>query len=240
MKLPRSMPAPEVSATHATWSLAFCDPRSPHEVCFGLERELMTLFTSSLEGEILVARAAPTINGIQYTFVLRFEAAGASCHHYVLHMKGDWAAQPATHHEYFGKTVVSWFELWTRGLQPAPVPSHRGDRTRYDELVRAGMVAEAQLSTVPAIQAAIVDALRRGASFRTAHKEGGTTLRWENQRYIRSDYGESSDQQVYPSEAEFLKALRQFYDWETSRNVYPAKVPDLDAWKLIFRLLWWD
>ena len=40
-----------------------------------------------------------------------------------------------------------------------------------------------------------------------------------------------------PAEAEFLEALRKFYDWETSRNVYPEKVSDFVAWKLILRLL---
>lgn len=40
-----------------------------------------------------------------------------------------------------------------------------------------------------------------------------------------------------PDEAEFLEALRKFYDWETSKNVYPEKVSDLVAWKLMLRLL---
>jgi len=39
------------------------------------------------------------------------------------------------------------------------------------------------------------------------------------------------------ADAEFLEALRRFYDWETSVNVYPEKVTDLVAWKLILRLL---
>jgi hypothetical protein len=44
---------------------------------------------------------------------------------------------------------------------------------------------------------------------------------------------------VLSSELEFLKALRQFYDWETSKNVYPEKkVSEMVAWRLMLRLLW--
>ena len=31
--------------------------------------------------------------------------------------------------------------------------------------------------------------------------------------------------------------LRQYYDYETSKNIYPEKASDLVAWKLILRLL---
>ena len=40
-----------------------------------------------------------------------------------------------------------------------------------------------------------------------------------------------------PVEAKFLEALPKFYDWETSKNVYPEKVSDLVAWRLMLRLL---
>jgi hypothetical protein len=49
--------------------------------------------------------------------------------------------------------------------------------------------------------------------------------------------GDYPDAVVYPSEPEFLEALRNYYDWETSKNVYPQKVSDLVAWKLMLRLL---
>jgi len=42
---------------------------------------------------------------------------------------------------------------------------------------------------------------------------------------------------VFSSEAEFLEALRKFYDWETSKNVYPEKVSEFVAWRLMLRLL---
>ncbi|MBL7983413.1 MAG: hypothetical protein JNM91_00375, partial [Flavobacteriales bacterium] len=42
---------------------------------------------------------------------------------------------------------------------------------------------------------------------------------------------------VYASEAEFLDMLRKYYDWETSKNMYPEKVSELVAWRLMLRLL---
>jgi len=34
-----------------------------------------------------------------------------------------------------------------------------------------------------------------------------------------------------------VRFLRKFYDWETSRHVFPAKLAEFDVWKLILRLL---
>ncbi|MEI9863519.1 MAG: hypothetical protein WDN00_02985 [Limisphaerales bacterium] len=79
--------------------------------------------------------------------------------------------------------------------------------------------------------------MKQGASFATAHKEGGTNIRWLNGIFVRADYGESEDRKEFYSESDFLTALRKFYDWETSTNVYPDKVSDFEAWKLILRLL---
>lgn len=45
------------------------------------------------------------------------------------------------------------------------------------------------------------------------------------------------DHITYANEAEFLEALRKFYDLETSKIEYPEKVSDLVAWKLLLRLL---
>ncbi len=79
--------------------------------------------------------------------------------------------------------------------------------------------------------------MKRGARFTTSHKEGGANICWANGRFVRSDYGDNPAHQAFSSEADFLEALRQFYDWETSKNLYPNKASDFVAWKLILRLL---
>lgn len=42
---------------------------------------------------------------------------------------------------------------------------------------------------------------------------------------------------VFYSELECLDALRKFYDWEASKNVYPEKVSELVARRPMLRLL---
>ena len=79
--------------------------------------------------------------------------------------------------------------------------------------------------------------MKSGAKFFTSHKEGGTHISWQNGRFVRSDYGESDEREEFTDDGEFLKFLRQFYSWETSRNLYPEKASELTAWKLISRLL---
>ena len=93
------------------------------------------------------------------------------------------------------------------------------------------------MDSVSSIQQIIVERMKRGATFSTAHKEGGTILKWLDGRFIRSDYGENPDLIKFADETEFLKALRQFYDWDTSKALYPSKASDFDAWKLILRKL---
>ena len=79
--------------------------------------------------------------------------------------------------------------------------------------------------------------MKKGARFSTSHKEGGTNITWNGDRFVRDDYGDYPDHITYASEAHFLDALRKFYDWETSKNGYPEKVSELVAWRLMLRLL---
>lgn len=45
------------------------------------------------------------------------------------------------------------------------------------------------------------------------------------------------DAHVFHSEPEFLESLRNYNNWETSKNVYPEKVSEFVAWKLMLRLV---
>jgi hypothetical protein len=80
--------------------------------------------------------------------------------------------------------------------------------------------------------------MKSGARFTTSNKEGDTNITWNGSRFVRIDhrrlsrYGRVLQRGGIPG-----SMLRKFYDWETSKNVYPEKVSDLVAWKLILRLL---
>lgn len=108
---------------------------------------------------------------------------------------------------------------------------------RFVKRPEEALSAEQHLDSIPRIQIAILDSMKQGASFCVCHKEGGTNIYWRNGGFVRSDYGEEPAQQTFANEQEFLDFLRRFYDWETSKHVYPNKVPEIEAWKLIYRLL---
>lgn len=226
------------TATGATRLLHFQDERPPHEIQFELERRLMTLFVPTMENGRLIMRAQANVAGGRYFFELCFEAALLLTNCYSLRAETSWAEQAATHHDYYRKTSDSWFQHWTRDLQPAnPPKANAGSTGRYQKLCAAALQAEAHLDTIPAIQQSIIAALKRGGRFTTAHKEGGTNIFWQSGRFVRSDYGDYPDEQKFTDEAAFLKMLYQFCHWDVSRNAGPDKRSEFDAWKLILRRL---
>ncbi|MBL8002058.1 MAG: hypothetical protein JNL05_08870 [Flavobacteriales bacterium] len=227
------------TATSAKRLLHFRDHRPPHAIQFALERDLMTLFTAAMQNDRLIMVASAKVVGARYDLTLRFEVAMPNTHCYSLCVETSWADAAATHHDYYRHTADSWFSHWTRDLQPAEPPEdlEEGSSERYQRICAASLNAEAHLDSVPALQQAIIAAMKSGARFSTSHKEGGTHITWTGERFVRTDYGDYPDHITYASEAHFLDALRKFYDGETSANVYPEKVSELVAWRLILRLL---
>ena len=226
------------TATSAKRLLHFNDHRAPHEIQFALERDLMTLFDATMKNDRLIMTASSKVVGSWHHFTLRFEAAMPNTNCYLLCVETSWADAAASHHNYFRHTAGTWFEHWTRDFQPAEPPEvDEGSSERYQRICTASLNAEAHLDSVSAIQQTIVAAMKRGARFSTSHKEGGTKISWDGQRFVRSDYGDYPDHITYASEAQFLDALRKFYDWETSKNVHPKKASEVVAWRLMLRLL---
>ena len=225
------------TTTSAKFLLHFNDHRPPHTIQFALERDLMTLFAISMENERLIMTASAKIVGARYDFTLHFEAAMPQHNCYSLCVETSWADAAATHHDYYRKTAGSRFEHWTRDLQPAEPPDADGAPERYQAICLASLNAEAHLDSIPALQQAIVAAMKRGGRFTTSSKEGDTNFRWSGDRFVRTDVGDYPGTVVHASETEFLDMLRKYYDWETSRNVYPEKVSELVAWRLILRLM---
>lgn len=91
-------------------------------------------------------------------------------------------------------------------------------------------------AAISAVQQEILAALRAGAEFRTAHKEGGTTIRWQRGRFVRQDYGDWSERAEYTDEAAFLAFLERFFEWE-SRSFQKIELPSAQRWGNIRQLL---
>lgn len=221
-----------------THVLHFQDARPPQEIQFALERDLMVLFAPTMENGKLTMAARPKVNGSEYQVTLHFEAALTDKNCYSLHVKTSWEGQATPQHDYQRKSAAGWFSFWTRDFKGATPPAADADSaTRYEKLRDAARQAEAHLDTVPALQQAIVEAMKLGAYFSNSDKEGSTKISWKNGRFVRVREGDDPSYVPYASDAEFLIALRQYYDWETSSNIYPNKAADIDAWRLILRLL---
>ena len=224
------------SATHARRLLHFRDRRPPHEVQFALERELMVLFAGAIDEGQLRLLARGYVNGARYFFELRFEAALLLQNCYSLRVEGCWVEHPVANHEYFRKTSEGWFKLWTRDLRPANPPKAGATSSgRYRKLAEAALKAEAHLDSVAAIQQAIVEGVKRGGRYGTSHKEGGTNIFWRHGNFFRSDYGDYPDNKAFTDEAEFLKMLRQFCQFDVTRNSGTKPLSEFDEWKLILR-----
>lgn len=100
---------------------------------------------------------------------------------------------------------------------------------------KATVDAQSYPDAVAAVQRAILDGLRRGATFGTSHKEGGTNIYWRNGRFIRNDYGDYPGVREFTDEGEFLKMLRQFCHFEVTRSAGKEPLSELEVWRLILR-----
>lgn len=209
----------------------FEDRRSPQEIQCQLERTLMTLLEATA-GEQLRYAGTLRMGDVTYDVRLCFEAAMAEANAYTLRMEATW---PDPRWE---SSAVTWLDHWMRGFAPADrATSGTNSPERYQALAQAALRAEAHLTDVAAVQRAIVEAMRRGGTYGTAHKEGGTNIRFRAGVFVRADYGESERVEQFTTEEAFLKFLRRFFDYEVSRHCEPAKPAEYVAWKLLFRLL---
>lgn len=227
-----------VTKTSESRLLHFRDARPPHAIQCDLERDHMVLLRPAMENGRLQYSIESRINGTSYRILLRYEAAFENTHCYTLFIEISWQDQPATAHDYHARSSAGWLDLWLSRYTPSnPAPASGRSEQRYRDTVAEAVAFEHHLVDVPAVQQAILQGLRDGGRFSTSHKEGGTRILYSNGAYVRSDYGDNISDERYADETTFLTALRQFYDWQTSRATYPEKVDELTAWKLILRLL---
>ncbi len=222
--------------TCATRVIHFRDSRPPHEVKLALERKLRVLFNTAMVHSCLCMQAKAVLVGAAYQFLLRFDAALQTCNCYSLTMDVSWPELTAEHSDYYRKTSASWFEFWTREFVANDPPlANEGSLQRYGQLCDDAFEAEKELDSVAAIQLAIVTAMKRGASFRSSHKEGGTIISWRSEHFVRTDYGDYPDEKLFEDESQFLMMLRQHCYWEVHQQSGEEQLSEVDIWRLILR-----
>lgn len=221
--------------------MQFCfrDRRTPEHIAFALEGSLRTLLAPGMEGESLVYRGAVKVPDLTMALAveLRFEDAAPHGHAYAVRGEAQalLPAYPVT-----PRQAAGWFGAYTNhlGFQEDTEPPPRGsDRAAYRALAASALAAFGQPDTVAAIQAKIASAMADGATFSTAHKEGGTRIFFVNGKYRRADYGESDDWEIFKDEAAFFAWLRQFFDWDLTRSWYPDPPSELQVWQLLLRMM---
>jgi hypothetical protein len=222
----------------ATQTVRFTDRRAPQEIQWRLERDLMELFAPLADAPKFTLQATIRRGSQRFGLLLTLDSASEATNRYSFTAElSDHGPQPDTA-EQLARTLTSWMGFWTRGLTPdGSAEVSTGSSARYARVVEEALGAEAHLTDVPSLQQEVVRRMREGAIFRTAHKEGGTTISHRDGRWSRVDYGESTTSEHFHDEATFLVFLRRFFSAEVSRNAAPDEVPEEKAWRLILRLL---
>ena len=215
----------------------FRESEPPQAIQRRLEHDLMARLLPSMEGGRLVYRGQVAVNGATCHVELVYEAALAGTNAYALRLEMRWPGTSPDYHEYHRKASTGWFDLWTRHFIASEAKiSAESHPKRYAAVAAEAMAAESALAQPSDIQQEILRRLRAGATFSTAHKEGGTTISWRNGRFLRADHGESTHSESFPDDAAFLAFLRRFFEWETRRGSH-GEPGEHDRWTLILRLL---
>ena len=219
----------------AVLALHIIDSRAPQDVQAQLERNTDAVFAPVDNVDDPIRSAVLRCGTLQYRLTLTLVSVLARGNGFRLDV-AVFAHEARADEQALLRHAQAWIGVWTHGLRivPGPQPGE-GSASRLQALAGAWRAAEVPLGQIATMQHSILQAMRDGATLATAHKEGGSNIRFDGRRYEHTEYGENESIRHYASDAQFLDFLRQFFDYETSRHVWPARVPEVDAWRLILR-----
>ncbi len=138
------------------------------------------------------------------------------------------------------------FQYWRRNLQAAPSMDRLDSASEelYAQRAIEAVEETARLANqkedpapIRVLQQDVLEELRKGRSFRTAHHEGGTILHFDGKNFVRSNWGEEESREVLTTDDDMLDCIRAFYDWDSRKDSYPHRPPELEVWEFIKRQL---
>ena len=226
----RGLVESELAAGNSIVDIGHSHPAPPVGAYVLLARKINTRVRATGDGLLFRARNSSSHSG---------EITDAVGHFFVLEaadpppLEPDMEAIRAAHAPRMDARTT-WAE---RPAGAGWVMERPADTPPGDHGAETGLGSGLALDTVAAVQAAIVDGLKRGGTFSTAHKEGGTTIAWRNGRFVRSDYGDFPDLTVFTDEAEFLSMLRRFCEMDVTRETGKKPISDFEVWTRILQLL---
>jgi hypothetical protein len=220
----------------------FTDARPVLEVKYDIEKRVNRLLPRDPErpGELVFRAYSKSYTSDGGTTVeLRLEAAYETHNLYALQYDVDGSADPSRE-KTWEENISRMFTRWTDGLAMTEdrAPS---SPARYRQVMEETAAGEPNKTNkdddeaIRVVQDAILEGLRQGKSFFTAHHEGGTNIQFLGGSFVLADYGESTDREEFSSAAEFLARLRKFYDHESRREWSPHTPPEIEAWRFIER-----
>ncbi len=119
-------------------------------------------------------------------------------------------------------------------IRAAHAPSAREMPHPDDRYVAPGAVAPEcapVLDTVEGVKGTIVLGMKRGGTYSTAHREGGTRICYRAGKYVRDDYGDRPALYELHDDAAFLAMLFAFFRHEVARGA--GTLSELDTWRKI-------
>lgn len=226
----------------------FWHDRSPWAVKYAVEKMIGVLLERDLEdAERLAYRGRTTSGGEGRAFWLRFEAVINNRKLYSLQVESK-ASRKWWTEEKFLEGAARAFAHW-KGQLEVPAEEIAWERANWDryrevqeESVAIAKEAEAggekeDPEPVLALQKTVIAGLRAGQSFHSGHKEGWTSICFDGRTFIRFDEGENPKTERYATEAKVLICVRNFYDWESRRDTFPHRPPEVEVWKYILKQL---
>jgi len=134
------------------------------------------------------------------------------------------------------------FDYWCTKLKVPTEEIHwaQASPVLLEQEIRFTLAAESEAASnqedsapIAELQKKILASIRSGFMFRQSHKEGNTRIYCNGTNFVRRDEGEYPDFVTYPTEAEFLTAIRHWHDFKARRDTYPHSPPELEVWRFI-------
>ena len=236
----------EPSGLSGEWTLEkqtyFWHPDAPLAVKFAVEKMCANLLKhdpASPSHPVYICPNAGAMGEISIT--LKLEAVFPEQRLYSLHLAFKGSRNWLDEDEFLEKSLHT-FNYWCSKLQvpTGEIPWDQASLALLEKEIRDTAAAEAAAASevvdaapIEALQQEILAAIRAGKRFSNSHKEGSTCIYFNGHNFIRRDEGDDPQTIIYKTEAEFLKAMRNFHEWEARRDTYPHYPPELAIWQFI-------
>jgi hypothetical protein len=228
------------------YSTYFWSSSDPFEVKFEVEKTLGLLLPRvKTQTPQLTYSGSDNPPHIGREVQLRLEAALPDGNWYSLYVRA-WVPRTWYTEGEFRDNADRAFGHWILDLQTAPTlgPLDAASQELYGRRTREAADKEESRANekedpapVAALQQEILAALRNGMSFRTAHHEGGTSISFDGEAFVCSEYGEVESLKILGTDDEALDRVRQLYDWESRKGSFPHRPTEFEVWRFIQRQL---